>query len=341
MYSVSIMAPAGDTRSAATYIDEKRRILNLRRLSAGWKEKMNKTVTNVNNNLIGTCYAFAAFASWGLLPLYWKLLKHVPSAEILAHRIFWSFVVVSGLLLLNGQWDGFKRTIAVKKNRIPLLVSTLLISINWFVYIWAVNANHIVEASMGYYINPLFSVFLGVGALRERLNRWQWVALGLAATGVLIMAVTYGKFPWIAITLALTFGLYGLSKKIIAVDSLIGFGMETAMITPLCLGYIVVIQAQGLGALGTISPTTTLLLVLSGIVTAFPMIWFAQAAKKIPLSKVGFIQYLAPTISLMLGVLIFHEPFTRIHLISFGCIWSALALYSLSHTSLLRSGREV
>jgi chloramphenicol-sensitive protein RarD len=301
---------------------------------------MNKTVANINNNLIGTWYAFAAFTSWGLLPLYWKLLQHVPSAEILAHRIFWSFVVVSGLLSLKGQWDGFKETMAVKKNRIPMLVGTLLLSINWFVYIWAVNANHIVEASMGYYMNPLFSVFLGVVVLHEHLNRWQWVALGLAATGVLIMAGTYGKFPWIAITLALTFGLYGLSKKMVAVDSLIGLCLETAMITPLCLGYIVFKQAQGLGAFGTISPTITLLLILSGIVTAFPLLWFAQAAKKIPLSKVGFIQYLAPTISLMIGVLIFHEPFTRVHLISFGCIWSALILYSLSHTSLLKSGQK-
>jgi chloramphenicol-sensitive protein RarD len=301
---------------------------------------MNKSVSNVNNNLIGTCYACAAFTSWGLLPLYWKLLKHVPSGEILAHRIFWSFLVVSGLLSLKGQWDGFKRTIAVKKNRIPMLVSTLLISINWFVYIWAINANHIVETSMGYYISPLFSVFLGVVVLRERLNGWQWGALGLAATAVLIMAATYGKIPWIALTLAVTFGLYGLSKKIVAVDSLIGLGLETGLITPLCLVYIVSKQAQGLGALGTISPTVTLLLILSGVVTAFPLIWFAQAAKKIPLSKVGFIQYLSPTIALIIGVLIFHEPFTRVHLISFGCIWSALALYSLSHTSLLRSGRE-
>ena len=301
------------------------------------RQNMNKTVTTVDNHLIGTCYAFAAFTSWGLLPLYWKLLKQIPSAEILAHRIFWSFVVVSGLLIMKGQWDGYKRTIAIKAHRIPLLVSTSLVSLNWFVYIWAVNANHIVEASMGYYINPLFSVFLGVVVLRERLNRLQWVALGLAATGVLILAVTYGKFPWIAFTLALTFGLYGLSKKMAAVDSLIGFGLETAMITPLCLGYIMVKQSQGLGSFGTISPTITLLLILSGIVTAYPMIWFSQAAKKIPLSKVGFIQYVAPTISLMIGVLIFHEPFTIVHLVSFGCIWSALALYSLSHTSLLRS----
>ena len=294
----------------------------------------------MSNNLIGTIYALAAFISWGLLPMYWKLLQQVPSSEILAHRVFWSFVLVSVLLFIKGQWAALKQTLAVKKNRIPLLLSTMLISVNWFLYIWAVNANHIVEASMGYYINPLFSVFLGVVVLHERLNFWQLVSLVIAAGGVLMITVEYGKFPWIALTLALTFGLYGLAKKIVSVDALIGLGLETACVAPICLTYIVFQQFQGIGSLGTVSLTITLLLIFSGVVTAFPLLWFAQAAKKIPLSRVGFIQYVSPTLMLLLGVIIFKEPFTKVHLISFGCIWCALVLYSFSHTAFLNNRQQ-
>ena len=290
----------------------------------------------MNNNLIGTIYALAAFTSWGLLPIYWKLLKQVPSTQILAHRILWACIFVSVVLLVRGQWGALKHAIAVKKNRIPILLSTLLITVNWAIYIWAVNANHLVEASMGYYINPLFSVFLGIIVLRERLDRWQYIALILAAIGVLIVTVEYGHIPWIALTLAFCFGLYGLSKKIVPVDSLIGLGLETLLVTPFCLAYLAVKQYHGTGAFGTISMTVTLLLICSGVITALPLLWFAQAAKKIPLSKVGFIQYVSPTLMLFLGVIIFKEPFTTVHLVSFGCIWGALILYSLSHTSFLK-----
>jgi chloramphenicol-sensitive protein RarD len=290
----------------------------------------------MNSNVAGTLYALAAFIAWGILPAYWKLLQQVPSPEILCHRIFWSFIFVSLVLLVRGQWGEVVRTLSVKKHCFAILLSTLLISVNWFVYIWAVNSNHIIEASMGYYINPLFCVFLGVIVLREHLNFWQGMAFVLALTGVLIMTVTYGRIPWIALSLTLTFGLYGLSKKLVKVDSLPALGLETMFVTPLCLAYISYKHVQGTGALGTISLSITLLLLFSGVVTALPLLWFAQAAKKIPLSKVGFIQYLAPTLALLLGVFIYKEPFTRVHLLSFGCIWCALALYSLSDTVLLR-----
>lgn len=291
----------------------------------------------MNNNIIGTFYAVAAFTAWGLLPVYWKLLKQVPSPEILAHRIFWSFIFVSAILLIRGQWIVLKHTLAVKKNRLAVLLSAVLISVNWGIYIWAVNSNQIVEASMGYYITPLFSVFLGLVVLHERLNFWQWIALALALIGVLFMTVKYDRFPWIAIVLTLTFGLYGLSKKVVPVSSLIALGLETFLTAPLCLIYIVFKQYQGEGALGTISFPITLMLIFSGVVTAFPLLWFAQAAKSIPLSKVGFIQYLSPTLALFLGVMIFKEAFTRVHLISFGCIWCALVLYSFSYTALSKN----
>jgi chloramphenicol-sensitive protein RarD len=281
----------------------------------------------MNNNLIGTIYALAAFISWGLLPIYWKLLKQLPSAEIVAHRVFWSFIFVSGLLLVKKQWTALKHAISVKKNRIPLLLSALLISVNWVLYIWAVNSNHIVEASMGYYISPLFSVFLGILVLRERLNFWQYLALFLATSGVLIITVA----------LAFSFGLYGLAKKVVPVDSLIGLGLETLLVSPFCLAYLTVKQYHGTGALGTISPTITMLLIFSGVVTALPLLWFARATKLIPLSRVGFLQYASPTLMLVIGVILFKESFTTVHLVSFGCIWGALILYSLSHTSFLKN----
>lgn len=290
----------------------------------------------MNNNITGTLYAVAAFGAWGILPVYWKMLKQVPAPEILSHRIFWSFVFVSLVLLVKGQWGTLIRTLSVKRHCLAILLSTVLITANWFTFIWAVNSNHIVEASMGYYITPLFSVLLGVVVLHERLNFWQGVAFLLAMVGVLIMTVTYGRIPWIALVLTLTFGLYGLSKKLVKVESLTALGLETMFVAPLCLMYIANKQFQGDGALGTISLSITGLLVLSGVITALPLLWFAQAAKKIPLSKVGFIQYLAPTLALLLGVFVYKEPFTRVHLLSFGCIWCALALYSLSNTALLR-----
>lgn len=190
---------------------------------------------------------------------------------------------------------------------------------------------------MGYYITPLFSVLLGLLVLRERLNFWQWIALILAVVGVLIMTVRYGRIPWIAIILTFTFGLYGLAKKIVPVGSLIGLGLETLLVAPFCFGYILFTHYQGEGSLGTISLSISVLLILSGVVTALPLLWFAQAAKKIPLSKVGFLQYLAPSLALLLGVFIYKEPFTSVHLMSFGFIWCALILYSLSQTSLLEN----
>jgi chloramphenicol-sensitive protein RarD len=302
---------------------------------------MNMSNIQKNDNIIGTSYALAAFTTWGVLPVYWKLLKRVPSGEILAHRIFWSFIFVSAILLIRGQWTVLKHTITVKKNMLAILLSAMLVSVNWFTYIWAINSNQIVEASMGYYINPLFCVFLGVIVLHERLNFWQWIALVLALIGVLFLTITYGRVPWVALVLAVTFGLYGLSKKTVPVDSLIALGLETFLVAPLCLMYIAFKHYQGEGSLGTISLPITMMLIFSGVVTAFPLLWFAQAAKRIPLSKVGFIQYLSPTMALFLGVIIFKETFTKVHLISFGCIWCALILYSFSHTSLLKNWQPI
>ncbi|MBU7005905.1 EamA family transporter RarD [Phosphitispora fastidiosa] len=279
--------------------------------------------------LRGIAYTVAAFTAWGILPLYWKALKQVPAGEILAHRIFWSFVFAAAALFIYGRRHEFISMLSIRPNRVYALVCAGLISANWFTYIWAVNAGHVVEASLGYYINPLFSVFLGVVVLKEKLNFWQVCSILLAAAGVAVITVTYGRIPWIALILTLTFGTYGLIKKVADIESLMGLTLETVVIAPAALGYIIFKQAAGTGNLGY-SLSLAALLVFSGIVTGLPLLWFAKGAQVVPLSTVGLTQYLAPTITLFLGVFVFREPFTVVEAISFGLIWVALLIYSLS-----------
>ena len=287
----------------------------------------------------GVWYGIIAYLAWGILPVYWKVLQRVPAGEILAHRIVWSCIFVFSMLWVLGRLGQVKAALVTRKHRWGVLCSSLLISANWFVYIWAVNSGHIVEASLGYYINPLFTVLLGLLVLRERIDIWQVAALILAAAGVAVLTVEYGKVPWIALTLAISFGLYGLAKKLVNVEAMAGLALETAFVTPVALAYIIFLQASGRGSLGTVSPLTTVMLLMAGVVTALPLLWFGEATKRIPLATVGFIQYLSPSISLLLGVFLYQEPFTRIHLISFSLIWCALALYSLTRVNLIKITR--
>ena len=289
-----------------------------------------------SQTVIGVWYAVAAFTLWGLLPIYWKSLKQVPAEEILAHRIFWSFIFIITILLVQGRIGQLKNILSRKMDLLMLFVGSLLLSGNWFTYIWAVNHDHVVESSLGYYINPLFSVFLGMVVLKEKLNIWQYLSLILASVGVIVITVQFGRAPWIALFLAFSFGLYGLAKKMVKVDAMTGLAMETAFVTPIAFAYLFFKQIEGQGALGTISLQTTLLLIGAGIVTATPLLWFAQGTKRIPLSMVGFIQFLAPTMMLLLGVFLYQETFTKIHLVSFGLIWTALIIYSVSNTDLIK-----
>jgi chloramphenicol-sensitive protein RarD len=286
---------------------------------------------SLGNQPSGAWYGIAAYIAWGILPLYWKNLHRVPAAEILAHRIFWSFGFIMILIGFFRRWDEVKQAAENLQKRGLFLGAALLISANWFIYIWGVNSGHIVECSLGYYINPIFSVCLGMFFLKEKLNRWQWLALGFALAGVFTLTAQYGKIPWIALTLTVTFGLYGLVKKLIRVEAMIGLTLETLIVAPVALGYILWLQTTGKGALGNIGLMGTVLLIGAGIVTTLPLLWFAQAANRIPLSTLGFIQYLSPTISLLLGVFIYREPFTRTHLVSFGLIWMALVVFSGSN----------
>ncbi|OLS41415.1 EamA family transporter RarD [Bacillus sp. MRMR6] len=288
---------------------------------------------------LGTIHAGFSYLLWGLLPIYWKFLGHVNTQEILANRIFWSFVFMVIVLLISRKWSllvitvrGFAKN---RKQMYALTVASLLISVNWFIYIWAVNTGHMVEASLGYYINPLVSILLGMIVLKEKLIGYQYFAFLLAAIGVVIISISYGSFPWISIVLAVSFGLYGLAKKLINVDSTVGLTLETLVLTPIAFIFIVYLLIKGTNSFLAIDVTTDLLLIGAGAATAVPLLYFAKGAQKIPLSLLGFLQYIAPTLTLILGVFVYHEHFTKMQLLAFMFIWSALTLYSLSKTKIL------
>ncbi len=286
----------------------------------------------------GIAYAAGAFTLWGLLPLFWTALQHVPSAEILAHRIVWSLGFVLLLLAFQRHWRWLGA--ALRDGRImgTFLLSALFLSVNWFVYIWAVNAGHVVETSLGYFINPLVNVLLGFLFLKERLRFWQAVAIGVALCGVLWLTISYGALPWIALTLAGSFGLYGLLRKTATLSSLEGLTLETLLLFVPSLGYLLYLEWIGTASFGHAGSTTTALLVISGVVTATPLLLFVASARRITLTLVGIMQYLAPTLQFLLGVLVYHEPVSQARLIGFCLIWLALAVYTAE--GLLRSTRR-
>jgi chloramphenicol-sensitive protein RarD len=274
----------------------------------------------------GTAAAVAAFLLWGLFPLYWKRLAAVPALEVVAHRTAWGLVAMAVWVTLRGRW-GDARAIASRPRTVARLAgSALLIGLNWLLYVWAVVHDHVVEASLGYFVNPLVNVLLGVLVLRERLSRAQWIAVALAAAGVAILTVAHGRLPWIALALAVSFGLYGLARKTVGADAVVGLLWETGLLAPVAAGYLVVLQARGTGAFGPADPGTSELLALGGAVTAVPLVLFAYGARALPLSTLGFLQYLSPSLQFLLAVLVFREPFTPAHAATFACIWAALAL---------------
>jgi len=284
---------------------------------------------NRDTYLSGLIYAMACYATWGVFPLYWKLLAHVPSTQILAHRIIWSVVFLIAMLLVLRNRN-FLMYLKQPRTLGLLLITGTLIGGNWFVYIYAVNHDHIVEASLGYYINPLVNVLLGVIFLRERLEKMQIIAVTFALAGVTWLAFHIGRVPWISLFLAVSFGLYGLFRKKANLESLPGLLIETLLLSPLALFYLWVVNQHGSGAFLHSSVSTNLLLILGGPVTAIPLFWFGKAAVRIPLSTIGFIQYLSPTLQLIIGLLVFHEPFSPVYLASFTLVWTGLVIYSLS-----------
>ncbi|MGE8206311.1 EamA family transporter RarD [Heyndrickxia sp. NPDC080065] len=285
---------------------------------------------------IGIFYAAFSYIIWGVLPMYWKWLNSISAEEILANRIFWSFIFMIILLIVTKKWKVFIQTLKdLKMNKkvlFSLVVASLLITANWFIYIWAVNENHIVETSLGYYINPLVSILLGVFILKERLNKVQIISFCIAAVGVLILTVSYGQFPWISFSLAISFGLYGLVKKVIKVDSAIGLTLETMTIAPIAFIYMVYLLSTGHLSFLDGDLKIDLLLIGAGAATAIPLLFFAKGAQKIPLYLIGFLQYIAPTIMLFLGVFLYGEHFSLVHMIAFICIWTAAIVISVGNS---------
>jgi chloramphenicol-sensitive protein RarD len=271
---------------------------------------------------------FGAFVIWGLFPLYWHQLKQVPAMQIVAHRVVWCGVLVVGYLLLR-HGKGWLRE-ALRRPRAPLMLgaSSLLISLNWGLYIWAVNNGHVVESSLGYFINPLVNILLGMLLLRERLNNLQRAAVACAAAGVAYLTWKFGAPPWIALALALSFGGYGLIRKIAAVEAIPGLGVESVFLFLPALAYLLWTHHAGAGAFGHLPLYQDLLLMAGGAMTAVPLVWFAYGARRIPYSLVGIVQYVGPTLQLLTGVFLFGEPFTRAQMLGFGLIWMALAIYA-------------
>ena len=293
---------------------------------------MNQTSENREFG-IGVVFAGLSYILWGILPLFWKMVDGVPAGEILAHRIVWSLVFMLLILAALRKIPSFawelKALIKNRKRLIGISLASIFISINWGLYIWAVNADRVIEASLGYYINPLVSILLAVIVLKEKLSGLQTVSIILAGAGVLVLTFSFGTFPWVAIMLALSFAFYGLIKKMVQVGALVGLAIETLLITPFALLFLSYVHGvSGVGGAFGGEVGITLLLLLSGVVTAIPLLLFASGAKRIPLSMVGLLQYFAPTIKLIMGVYLFHEPFTDAHLIAFACIWMALGIYT-------------
>jgi chloramphenicol-sensitive protein RarD len=277
----------------------------------------------------GIWYAIGAYAAWGLLPIYWKTLHHVPASQLIGHRIVWSCLMLLGVILFSRQLGALKKA-AFKPRVIRIyLLAALLIGVNWLIYVWAVNAGFIVETSLGYFINPLFSVVLGVIFFRERLRLWQWIPIGLTAVGVLYLAIAHGSLPWIALTLAFSFGFYGLVKKAAPLGSLYGLTMETGILLVPALVYLFYCEGIGQGAFLHSGVLSDILLVGAGLVTTIPLLMFASAAQRIPLTLVGILQYIAPTLQFLIGVLIYREPFSHEQLIGFSIVWAALIIFGV------------
>lgn len=275
----------------------------------------------------GIWNGLAAYALWGFFPIYWKLLYQVPALQVIGHRIGWSFLLLIGVILLTRQWENFRSAALAPKVIAIYAIAGVLLTINWLIYVWGVNSGFIVETSLGYFINPLISVVLGVVFLRERLRTMQWIPIGLATAGVIYLTVTYGRLPWIALSLAFSFGIYGLVKKLAPLGSLYGLTLETALVFPIALLYLVFIQSTGTGAFLQHGPLTDILLIGTGAVTSIPLLMFASAARQIPLTMIGVLQYIAPTLQFLIGVFLYHEPFNQSRLIGFSLVWFALIIF--------------
>lgn len=282
----------------------------------------------------------AAFSFWGIIPIYWKLVRAVPAAEILAHRFVWTTGFLVCLLTLRKRWADVAAVVRSRRTLLLCLASGTAISCNWMMFIWAVNANRVLETSLGYFMTPLVNVAFGAAFLRERLTRLQLASVVLATVGVLNLTFGYGRFPWIAVGLCVSWGLYGLLRKASRTPAIPGLFLETVMLLPLAVVYLLFLHHSGALVFGTVHWFESLILIISGLVTGLPLVWFGHAARHLRLTTIGFLQYLTPSGTFFLGVFLYHEPFTRAHLITFTLIWAALAIFTYEMVRLWRSRRE-
>lgn len=283
----------------------------------------------VNDSSAGALYATAAYGFWGLTPLYWKAVEAVPPPELLGHRILWSCAVGIVLVTAARSWTEIGRCLRSPREGLPILLASLLLAGNWLVFLWAVATDRVLATSLGYYVTPLVNVSLGMGFLGERLSRGQIVALALATLGVVALAIHLGEAPWIALGLAGSFGCYGLVRKKARVGPVAGFGLEMLLLAPFAAAYLLSLWADGGAAMPDQTARVRGLVVGAGVVTAAPLLWFNHAARRLRLATLGFFQYLAPSVAFALAVFAFGEPFTAAHAFCFGCVWLALAVYSL------------
>lgn len=277
----------------------------------------------------GIAYAISAYGIWGLLPVYLKWLHTVPALQVISHRILWSCLLLGGVILFKRQWTAFRATAITPRILRTYAIAALLIAINWLTYVWAVDAGFIVEVSLGYFINPIISVVMGVIFLRERLRPWQWLPVGMVVIGVLYLTISYGSLPWLALILAFSFGTYGLIKKTAPLGALYGLTLETGILLLPALAWLLYANAVGNGAFLNSNVTTDILLVAAGPVTAIPLLLFAAATQRIPLTLVGILQYIAPSLQFLLGVLVYREPFSHAQLIGYGLVWTALIIFAI------------
>ena len=284
--------------------------------------------TSRHESLSGAVYASSAFLIWGLSPIYWKVMRDIPAFEIVMHRVIWSFFFLIIVLVFQRHWNEFMAAVKKPRTFMILIPTTILLGFNWFIYIWAINNEQILQASLGYFINPLINVLLGMIFLRERLRRMQTVSLALAVIAVLYLTFYYGEFPWIALSLAFAFGFYGLIRKVAPVSSLLGLFIEMLFLSGPALAYILFLNRKGIGALFRISIKIDFFLMGSAFLTAVPLLLFTLGTRRLNLSTVGFLQYIAPSCMFLLGIFLYNEPLSSAQIFAFVLIWTALFIYS-------------
>ncbi len=290
-----------------------------------------------NDAAAGLGYGIMAYLIWGFFPVYFKGLTSVPPLQVVSHRIIWSVLFLALIIGWRGKWSVVKGAFRDRRVVVLLTSSALLIATNWLVFIIAVGHSQVIQSSLGYFITPFVSVLLGVIFLKEQLSRLQSVSLLLAAAGVVLLTVNYGRFPWVSLVLAFTFGSYGLFRKVVSVDSITGLTVETLLLSPFAIGYLVYTTQNGVGSFPGQALQTNILLVLAGVATSVPLLLFASAARRLRLATIGFLQYITPTLHFLLAVLLYKEPFTQAHLTSFLLIWAGLCCYSFDAVKRVRT----